>query len=149
MATTLTALLPITSPTQVAVAAAAGVLSHLLYFVRGEHHNNGITIIIFYLSLLPCLTSALYHYGDISLLLSAAKALLLATSYFAGLYGSITVYRGVFHPLRKFDGPFWGKFSNLYHSWLLVERSDNYRLMTKLHHKYGDIVRTGKSRHYS
>jgi len=29
-------------------AAAAGVATHLGYFIHGEHHNNGCTIIVFY-----------------------------------------------------------------------------------------------------
>ncbi|KAK3380816.1 cytochrome P450 [Podospora didyma] len=126
-------------------AAVAGVVTHLGYFIRGEHHSNGPTIAVVYLSLLPLLTAALYHYLNLPLLTAGIRTALLASSYAAGLYGSMAVYRGVFHPLRKFDGPFLAKFSNLYHSWVLKEKSDNYRLMTNLHEKYGPIVRTGPS----
>ncbi|KAM7212208.1 cytochrome P450 [Rhypophila decipiens] len=134
-----------TAGAQAAVAAGAGILTHLGYFIRGEHHNNGITIAIFYASLLPLSTFSLWHYLHLSVLDSAVKTALLAASYAAGLFGSMLLYRGVLHPLRKFEGPFLARFSNLYHSWLLVEKSDNYRLMTKLHSQYGDIVRTGPS----
>ncbi|KAK0648091.1 cytochrome P450 [Cercophora newfieldiana] len=132
-----------TSSAQAALAAGAGVVTHLGYFIRGEHHNNGITITIFYALLLPFSTFALWHYLDLSILDSAVKTAILAFSYATGLFGSMLLYRGIFHPLRKFDGPFLARFSNMYHSWLLVEKSDNYRLMTKLHSQYGDIVRTG------
>ncbi|KAK3317325.1 cytochrome P450 [Cercophora scortea] len=131
--------------TQAALAAAAGVVTHLGYFIRGEHHNNGIAIATFYLSLLPLLTFAQYQYLGIGLLTSAAQTGLWAAAYVVGLYTSMGIYRGVFHPLRKFDGPFLARFSNLYHSWMLVEKSDNYRLMTEWHEKYGDFVRTGPS----
>ncbi|KAK4155412.1 cytochrome P450 [Chaetomidium leptoderma] len=143
------ALLPLdwhTHTTQAAAfAAGAGVVSHLSYFIRGEHHTNGPTIVVFFLSLLPLLTLAQYQYLHLPLVASVVQTATLVACFVGGLYGSMCVYRGVFHPLRKFDGPFLARFSNLYHSWLLVERSDNYRLMTKLHEKYGPVVRTGPS----
>jgi len=132
--------------TQAAVlAAGAGIVSHLGYFIRGEHHRNGPTIAVFYMALVPALTFALYHYVQLPLVASAAQTIAMVVCYAAGLYGSMSVYRGIFHPLRKFDGPFLARFSNLYHSWLVVEKSDNYRQMTRLHEKYGDFVRTGPS----
>jgi len=140
-------ILPVLATTgaQSALAAGAGLFTHLAYFIRGEHHNSGMSIAIFYISLLPLSTFALWHYLDFTLLESALKTAIFTLSYAAGLYGSMLVYRGVFHPLRKFEGPFLARFSNLYHSSLLVEKSDNYRLMTTLHDQYGDIVRTGPS----
>ncbi|KAB5536218.1 cytochrome P450 [Coniochaeta sp. 2T2.1] len=128
---------------QALVALGAGVLSHLAYFKHGEHHNQGVYIIFVYLAAVPVLGAALWHFESLSLLASAVRTVALVVSYFAGLYGSMTLYRGLFHPLRKFDGPFLARFTNLYHSWLLAEKSDNYRLMTTLHNKYGEIVRTG------
>lgn len=128
---------------QAAIAAAAGIVSHLGYFIRGEHHRNGIFLIYFYLALLPLTAVCASHYLHLRALAAAVRTAMLAASYAAGLYGSMAVYRGVFHPLRKFDGPFLARFSNLYHSWLVLERSDNYRLMTALHSRYGDVVRTG------
>jgi hypothetical protein len=133
-----------THTAQAAFAAGAGVISHLGYFIRGEHHRSGPTIALFYLTLLPLLALAQYQFLHLGLASSVVNTVVLAISYAAGLFGSIAVYRGLFHPLRKFDGPFLARFSNLYHSWLLVEKSDNYRLMTKLHEEYGDIVRTGE-----
>ena len=128
-----------------ALAVGAGIVSHLGYFIRREHHSNGLTIAVLHAPVLPVFTVALCHYLHFPLPASAVQILALVACYAAGLYGSMCVYRGVFHPLRKFEGPFLARFSNLYHSWLLVDKSDNYRLMTQLHQKYGEIVRTGPS----
>lgn len=151
MATNLAAIpLPITldwhaNPAQTAAVAAGaiGVASHLGWFIHGEHHTYGVNLAFFYAALLPVLTFGLYRYLSLPLLTSAVQTVTLAACYAGGLYTSMWLYRGIFHPLRKFDGPFLARFTNMYHSWLLVEKSDNYRLMTNLHDKYGDIVRTG------
>lgn len=132
-----------TTTGQAAIAAGAGIISHLGYFMHGEHHRSGIFLIYFYLSLLPLTAVCVSHYLHLAVLAAVVRTAMLATCYAAGLYGSMAVYRGIFHPLRKFDGPFLARFSNLYHSWQLIERSDNYRLMTNLHKQYGDVVRTG------
>jgi len=134
------------TPTGQAVyAAGVGVVSHLGYFIRGEHHNHGMALIKLYLSLLLVTPVLLWHYLHLPVLAAVVRALMLAFSYAAGIYGSMAVYRSIFHPLRKFDGPFMARFTNLWHSWQNMDKSDNYRLMTRLHDQYGDIVRTGPS----
>ena len=121
-----------------ALAVGAGIVSHLGYFIRRENHSNGLTIAVLHAPVLPVFTVftvALCHYLHFPLPASAVQTLALVACYAAGLYGSMCVYRGVFHPPRNFDGPFLARFSNLYHSWLLVDKSDNYPLMIKLHQK--------------
>lgn len=125
------------------VVAGAGVATHLLYFIRGEHDRQayqwvkraGYGVVIFALGLL-CMTG-----------LDVPQALvftsLFAPSYFVGLYASIAIYRLFLHPLRGFPGPFWARLSNFYHSYA-IKKSDNYLYIQKLHKKYGPIVRTGK-----
>lgn len=143
MATTLENIDLSARSTQAALAAAAGVATHLGYFIHGEHHNNGCTIIGFYAVAVLTLGAAMYKQLRFDILESLIRTLILSASYFASLYTSIGIYRSLFHPLRKFRGPFLAKFSNLYHSWLLMPKSDNYRVMTKLHKEYGAIIRTG------
>jgi tryprostatin B 6-hydroxylase len=130
---------------QTAFAAGTGVISHLGYFMHGEHHQNGIAIIFFYASLVPVVAALLWHQQHLAPMAATVRALTVASAYAFGLYGSMLLYRGFLHPLRRFPGPFPARFSNLWHSWQNVPRSDNYRLMTRLHERYGDIVRTGPS----
>ncbi|KAF5563111.1 cytochrome P450 monooxygenase E-class group I [Fusarium phyllophilum] len=50
------------------------------------------------------------------------------------------VYYAFFHPLAKYPGPFWGKFTGLraaYHAWI----GDVHIDMWKCHEKYGPYVR--------
>lgn len=61
----------------------------------------------------------------------------------AGIYTSIGAYRLLFHPLRRFPGPFFAGLTSLYPTWLLVRKFHQYSEVQELHQKYGDIVRLG------
>lgn len=61
-----------------------------------------------------------------------------------GIYTSIATYRLLFHPLRRFPGPFLSGLTSLYPVWLLVRKLHMYEEVQQLHEKYGDIVRLGK-----
>lgn len=124
------------------VAALVGVTTHLGFFIRGEHHRYGVTLLKVYAGLVLLLGSFLFTVRNYTLTDTIISTTSLSTSYLAGLYGSILTYRAFLHPLRKFKGPFEAKLSNLYHA-SLIKKSDNYLQVTKMHEKYGPIVRTG------
>ena len=124
------------------LAAAAGILIHLGYFIRGEHHNSGPTIVQSHLAPDAVVFGSLLKYSGMNVVMSTKLTALVTLCYLGGLFGSMLLYRGIFHPLRRFEGPFLARFSNLYHSSLLKD-SDNYRKIYELHQKYGPIVRTG------
>jgi tryprostatin B 6-hydroxylase len=128
-----------------AAMAAAGVASHLLYFIRGDHNRYAHRWITRALSGIAALAIAVLYLVQHDVLRAATLTALLAPSYFAGLHASIAVYRLFFHPLRRFPGPFWARLSNLYHLYM-IRRSDNYLVMQRLHARYGPIVRTGRCR---
>lgn len=125
-----------------AAAALAGVATHYFYFRLGEHHSYGTSIVQVYVTLVLLLATGLFQIFHFDLVAGVVVTLAVTAVYFSGLFGSMLLYRGVFHPLKKFQGPPLAKLSNLYHSSLLKE-SDNYLLMEKLHKQYGPIVRTG------
>lgn len=80
---------------------------------------------------------------DPSLLSAISLILSIDTSFLAGLFGSIFVYRVVFHRLRHFPGPFGAKVSKF---WALKQAAETVQWNEKvreLHRKYGDFVRTG------
>ncbi|KAL3436403.1 cytochrome P450 [Aspergillus tetrazonus] len=123
-------------------AGIAGILSHLVYFIRGEHHQYAHRWITRALAGIAAVAIATLRLTDWQPLLSLILTALISTSYFLGLYSSIGIYRVFFHPLRRFKGPFWARASNLYHMYI-IRKSDNYLVMKKMHEKYGPIIRTG------
>lgn len=121
------------------IAAALGVASHQLYFIRGEHHLQApkltwlailAPIVVFWVESGHGVRHALLHStGTVS-------------SYYIGLFGSIIAYRALFHPLRAFPGPPLAKTSKLWHVFNILD-SKNHLFLDDLHARYGDIVRTG------
>lgn len=70
-------------------------------------------------------------------------AIILFSSLTAGIYASILIYRGLFHRLHRFPGPFLAKFTNLYVTFKIWNRMHLHEDVRKLHEKYGDVVRIG------
>ena len=132
------------------VAALLGILSHLLYFIRGERHAQALaifqlTIIIVSLSVVALIQ--LFDYGLISAIQATAC---VSTSYISSLWTSMVVYRVFFHPLRHFPGPPLAKLSKFYHSlccWNL--QGQNHRVRGRWHEQYGEFVRIGESRSHA
>lgn len=127
-----------------AAMAVAGIASHVVYWNRGEHHNFAHRWIKRCLVATVLLAGAVFRLTEYRVRETAVMTSLLTVSYFTGLYMSLFAYRLIFHPLRRFPGPFWAKWTNLYHAYI-IRKSDNYFVIEKLHKKYGPIVRTGTS----
>lgn len=124
-------------------AAILGVASHLIYFIRNEHHLQAGRLVRVY-SLAVCVLCLVVSEmnGEVprkAAFLSAA----LGLSYFLGMFTSMVTYRIFFHRLNRFPGPFGAKVSKLWHAWHVLD-SKQYLLLDKLHKTYGDFVRTGK-----
>ena len=122
------------------LSAVAGVLSHMLYFVRGEHHLYvtsyvGVTIAVF-------VAVFRFHLYVLPPQQAFTRTCCIAIVYIAALCISITVYRMFFHPLRHFPGPRSMRTSKFVHAFR-SRRLDNHHQMGRLHQRYGDIVRTG------
>ncbi|KAJ5371960.1 hypothetical protein N7517_003966 [Penicillium concentricum] len=126
------------------IALIAGITSHIGYFLHGEHHRGSYQIVKTYIALEVIIAGLLIRNNDHDLKMSALQAAIVTTAYLLGLFGSMGLYRGFFHPLRRIPGAFLARFSNLYHSSLLGN-SDNYRVLYNLHKEHGPIVRTGPS----
>ena len=126
------------------IAASIGVTSHVLYFVRGEHHQHALQFlqIIFYgffpWSLILSLLLQIQYAQAMKL------GALLFGSYLTGLWLSMLVYRSLFHPLHSFPGPRLAPLSKFY-QFFTGFRLDAYRRSHKAHQKYGNFVRTGRS----
>ena len=125
------------------IAAAAGLLSHVCYFNRGEHHFYGIRYLQAFIATFVLAVLALYQQGK-TLDEALTQVIPISSCYLAGLYASLIVYRAIFHPLNKFPGPFGARISKLWLSARLKD-ADAYRKVHMLHEQYGDFVRVGSS----
>ena len=125
------------------IAASVGVISHILYFVRGEHHQHTLQFlqIIFYGFLPLSLTFALLlqvHYAQ-----AMQLGGMLIGSYLTGLWLSMLLYRSLFHRLKSFPGPRLATFSKFYQLFS-GSRLNAFRRSHEAHEKYGNFVRTGR-----
>ena len=124
------------------IPAAAGVASHLTYFIRGEHHlwssfYTKIATVSFALS-----TAAIWIFHAVSLLEATTVTFCIFAVYVVLLFTSLIIYRLYFHPLRRCPGPLSLKISQLASIWI-NRNFDGYLQVEKLRRRYGDVVRTG------
>jgi hypothetical protein len=63
-----------------------------------------------------------------------------------GVFASMALYRGLFHRLSAFPGPFLARFSNFYITYLSIKRSHLYEEVEQLHQEHGDFVRIGEAK---
>lgn len=126
-------------------AGIAGILAHLLYFKKGEHHRYGTR----YLKLTfagVLITSTTHHFTTSSSWSSStAASLSVLACFLSGIYGSLILYRLLFHPLNRFPGPLSARFADLPFSIRLARRHDLHKQTLDLYHAYGPFVRLGSS----
>lgn len=130
-----------------ATAFLAGVFLHVFVFRLGEWDTAATGIIACFSALY--VTSAV---GGIAYLPVESHdswmALRLISTIFvillAGLSTSIFIYRALFHPLRRFPGPFLARLSSAYPTSLALKRLHFFEEAQKLHAIYGDYLRIGR-----
>ena len=127
-------------------AALAGVTAHLGYFIHGERHEQAPAVVA--LSFLTTTTlfwvELLYlHQGFV---VAALTTTAISTSFAFSLWTSMLFYRLFFHPLRNFPGPTAAKASKFWHAYNTIPKFQGFLWLDRMHHEYGDFVRTGKSR---
>ncbi|CAF3494344.1 unnamed protein product [Fusarium graminearum] len=131
------------SAESLAILFFLGVASHVLAFRKGEWDMWTMPFIctwITYQAVTPCALNQLRPMAYFDAMILANKWLF---SFLFGMTSSILIYRGFFHRLNKFPGPFVARLSNVYASWLAIKEEHMYLEVQKLHQKYGDIVRIG------
>ena len=124
-------------------AAATGVLSHLCFFIHGEHNMQAPVLLRVYLVLTILILLVRMSLFSVGLRDALATTSVICFAYSAALFSSMTIYRLFFHPLRHFPGPPLAKVSKLYHFWH-VRKFKQYLFFERLYHQYGELVRTGK-----
>lgn len=129
-------------PTLSVGAASAGVLSHILYFIHGEHHKEALFLFTLFLLLPPASCLILTRFLQLSLSHVVQLTTTFITSYLGALWTSMIIYRSFFHRLHSFPGPPLARTSKLYHC-LKLGKMDNFRKLAGWHGEYGDFVRIG------
>ncbi|OTA58321.1 cytochrome P450 [Hypoxylon sp. EC38] len=123
------------------VTAILGVLSHLLIFIRGEWHMQAPTLVKIYSLTAFALLIVEYRLGaDVNT--SFKTTTFAISSYAAGLFSSIIIYRKCFHRLRHFPGPWVAGATKFWHVWQ-CRKGKNYLVLENLHQQYGPVIRTG------
>jgi hypothetical protein len=120
----------------------SGIGFHQACFVRGEWHIQSAAVFGFYLLLLAMVAATVHHVRSMTLMSSLSTGFLFLSWHLAGLWSAMLVYRGMFHPLRRFPGPNGAKYSKFWHVWQCLD-SRNHLVLDGLRTKYGDFVRTG------
>jgi hypothetical protein len=122
-----------------------GVFAHVFALRKGEWDLWTMRFIyawITYEAVTPCALKQFWSIAYFDAILTTNKWLF---SFLSGMTSSILIYRGFFHRLNRFPGPFIARLSNVYASWLAIKEEHMYLEVQKLHQKYGDIVRIGRT----
>lgn len=127
-----------------AMAATAGFLSHVLYFIRHEHHKQAVLFVKLFLGFPPVSCLFLMRSMHVNFSQAATVMVSMTAAYLVALWTSMIVYRSFFHRLHHFPGPALAKTSKFYHVSRLG-RMDNYQKLAAWHQTYGNVVRIGKS----
>ena len=129
---------------KLSIAAAAGILSHNLVFIRNEHHIQAPQIFRFFLLLSLVLFIGEARIWALNDPAQAARASsLIVLLYSLSLFTSIAIYRVFFHQLRRLPGPLGARVSKFWHVGKLLGQP-NFKVLDELHQQYGDFVRTGE-----
>lgn len=130
-------------PVATGIAALFGVLSHLLYFIRGEHHTKAILMAKLLVLIPATLWVVAVHFFQLGVWHGGQFSCSLTAAYLGAMWTSMIIYRSFFHRLHHFPGPRLAKTSKLVH-FLGLGRLDNFRKLTRWHQKYGNFVRIGE-----
>ncbi|KAH7333161.1 cytochrome P450 monooxygenase-like protein [Rhexocercosporidium sp. MPI-PUGE-AT-0058] len=125
-------------------AATAGLLSHNLYFIHGEHHNQAVRLAQLSILTPTAITIFLCRIVSYSIGNAITTTLTLTASYLLALWTSMLIYRSLFHRLHPFPGPPLAKLTKFWHV-LQLGSFDNYKRLDRWHSTYGDYVRIGPS----
>lgn len=129
------------------LAGVSGVSLHHLLFRHGEWDTKSSNIVLSYLCATLIGGAYLLH-SPITrnglVIISAFDFLLLIAYHFLGMLGSILVYRGLFHRLSRFQGPFGARLSTLYLTIQTCKRMKIHQDVHQIHQQYGDYVRVGE-----
>ncbi|KAH7389742.1 cytochrome P450 67 [Phaeosphaeria sp. MPI-PUGE-AT-0046c] len=116
--------------------AGAATLLGVMFHVAIQPIEFEFIMFHFMAASVVAFTILAYVYGFV-------KASLCAAGFNTGLLSSIALYRVAFHRCRRFPGPFAAKLTRFYAAKLSAKDVKYYKELARMHHQYGDFVRTG------
>ncbi|KIW87852.1 uncharacterized protein Z519_11436 [Cladophialophora bantiana CBS 173.52] len=134
------------SPHRFLWAALLGVIAHLTLFRHGEWDTSAPALISAFFStqLLLVGYGTAYAPSFKAVPLAVLHVSGLGICFLVGTFTSILIYRGFFHRLSRFPGPFWARLSTIYPTSLSFRSKLHlYEEVQALHRQYGDFVRLG------
>nr|XP_036582167.1 cytochrome p450 [Colletotrichum truncatum]KAF6790827.1 cytochrome p450 [Colletotrichum truncatum] len=142
------------TPEALGLSFVVGVILHIFVFRYGEWDLEAQRLIITFavaygttvasIMAAPMIAPPALHKFDPTSFSDAFNATgVLFSMLVVGIYTSMTIYRGFFHRLNRFPGPFFAKFSNLYVTLKIWKEMHLHEDVRELHRIYGDIVRVG------
>ncbi|KAF7539705.1 hypothetical protein G7054_g1956 [Neopestalotiopsis clavispora] len=123
-------------------SAALAVALHHLAFRKGEWHLRAPTVFTAWLLSFPLQFAVELFLVTGNVSGSFYTTLLTLSCFTITIFASIATHRLFFHPLQSFPGPKLAAVSKIWHSIQCLD-GKNYRVLERLHHQYGDFVRTG------
>jgi hypothetical protein len=130
----------------VAFAILLGVVAHLAIRPH-EIDSRAWPIFSIYLGVLIALFATYSQIAGFSILTALIRTIVVGNSFNVGLASSILVYRGFFHRLHRFPGPFLAKLTRFYAMKKAAKNLQAMKDIQSLHAAYGDFVRVGMSVH--
>ncbi|PYI26789.1 cytochrome P450 [Aspergillus indologenus CBS 114.80] len=125
-------------------SGAIALISHWVYFVRGEHDRAAANIVRVHLLVGGLAVFLKCRVAELPYRVALQETSLLFLVYTMTLFGSILLFRLFFSPLRHIQGPLALRLTKLTHVWKQA-RCQNYEVLHGLRGTYGDVVRTGPS----
>lgn len=125
-------------------ATIAGLLFHLTVLILPfEFELIMYHFIATYLATLCALIFTLMQVSGHSLTRAIFQSAWAVTSFNMTVLASMSVYRILFHRIRKFPGPFLAKLTRFYATYQYAKNVEYYKELKNMHAMYGDYVRTG------
>ena len=125
------------------IAAGVGITSHILYFVRGEHHQHTLQFLqVLFYGFFP-LSFILARLLQVNYVEAMQLGVIVVGSYLIALWLSMLIYRYFFHRLKPFPGSRLARLSKFY-QFFAGFRLNAFRRSHQAHLEYGNYVRTGR-----
>jgi hypothetical protein len=99
---------------EILAAALLGIVCHQAFMQPFEVDSYGWEMVIAYLSMLGSVLVGFVLSTNLGLASATLRTSSVGAAFLAGLYGSMLLYRTLFHRLGRFPGPFAARLSNLY-----------------------------------
>lgn len=122
-----------------------GVFLHILIFSRDEWDRHTPMIVSMFSLLFTVVFIITLPGTNYSFTQSVMETCKLGLALSSGVFGSMTIYRYMLHPLGSFPGPIAARISSF---WIFRESWPNLRFyvtLRKLHDDHGDFVRISKN----